>query len=372
MPTIPPNGFSRWRWLWNNLKARPLRTVLSVVAIALQVFLVLLVVGMTTGVVAEWGKRVEGVGADILVQPPNSSIFLAFASPVIQESVGEKIARIPGVDVAAPVLVMVETRTMDVIYGIDYARFNALSKGFLFRQGRPFERPDEVIVDDIKAQSKKLKVGDKVALQGREFTICGIVAHGKGARFFVPLDTAQEIAGADNRVSMFYVRSQGNTEVTRQELVKLLPNHRIRSMEEYLTLMNSANLPELKPFIRSMIGLGLAISFLVVLLTMYTMVLERSHEIGILKALGASRGDIVQMIVNETLFMAVLGIALGLGCTYGVRAVLKETVPTLTVVITEGWILWSVLLGLLGSVAGALYPAFRAARFDPVDALACE
>src|SRR2546425_2344922 len=87
MPEKFSYGFSIWRLLWNNLGARPLRSTLSVVAIALQVFLILLIVGLTTGVMAEWANRVEGVGADIMVQSPNSSIFFAVSSAVMQESV---------------------------------------------------------------------------------------------------------------------------------------------------------------------------------------------------------------------------------------------------------------------------------------------
>jgi putative ABC transport system permease protein len=364
--------FSLWQLLWHNLQARPLRSALSVLAIAIQVVLVLLIVGMTSGVVSEWGKRVEGVGADILVQPPNASIFFAFSGAVMQESVGDQIEQLPGVDEVAPVVILMDTRGFTVVYGIDYKRFNGLSRGFEFVAGRPFEGPDEAMADDLAARSRKLKVGDKVTLLNHEFTISGIVYHGKGARFFIPLQTAREIAGADKRVSMFYVRSKGDTEHTRAEIVKLLPTHRVRSMAEYVTLMNSTNLPELKPFIRSMVALGVAISFLVVLLTMHTMVLERTREIGILKALGSSRLGILGLIVAEALLMTGLGILLGLLCTFGVKVVLKQTAPTLTILISTGWMMRATFLAVLGSVTGALYPAFRAAQADPVDALAYE
>ncbi|MBI3668728.1 MAG: ABC transporter permease [Acidobacteria bacterium] len=372
MPVRLYNGFTWWRLLWNNLRARPVRSALSVIAIALQVFLILLIVGLTTGVISEWANRVEGVGADLMVQPPNSSIFFAFSSAVMQESVGDAIAKVEGVDEVAPVLIVMDTQNFIVIYGIDYPRFNALSKGFLFRAGRPFEKPDEALADDLVAQSRWLRVGSKAILLGHEFTISGIVEHGKGARFFMPLRTAQDIAGADKRVSIFYVRSTGDTERTRAEIVKVLPNHRVRSVAEYLTLMNSSNLPELKPFIRSMVGLGVTISFLVVLLTVHTMVLERTREIGILKALGSSRMDILKLIIGETLLMVALGIAAGLSSTYVVCAVLKHTAPTLAIKITEDWIFKAMLLAVVGAVAGALYPAYRASQSDPVDALAYE
>jgi putative ABC transport system permease protein len=372
MPEKPYTGFHTSQLLGNNLKARPLRTALSILAVAIQVVLILLIVGMTTGVIAEWAKRVEGVGADLLVRPPNSSIFFAFSTAVMQESEGAEIAKVKGVDEVSPVLVVVETRSMDVVYGIDFQSFNALSNGFLFREGRPFQGPDEAIVDDIKAQTKHLKTGDIVNLLGHDFTVCGIVANGKGARYFIPLRSAQEITGADRRVSMFYARSTGDTEGTRQALLKLLPNHRILSMAEYLTLMSSSNLPELRPFINSMVGLGVAISFLVVFLAMYTIVLERTREIGILKSLGFSRWHIVGLILEETLLMAVLGVLFGLLSTAITWAVLRHSVPSLTIQISPTWILRACLLGLAASAAGALYPALRAARFDPVDALAYE
>src|SRR5258708_21332154 len=73
MPDTYDGPFSLLRMFWGNLAARPLRCGLSILAIAIQVVLVLMIVGLTSGIVAEWGKRVEGVGADLLVQPPNSS-----------------------------------------------------------------------------------------------------------------------------------------------------------------------------------------------------------------------------------------------------------------------------------------------------------
>jgi putative ABC transport system permease protein len=364
--------FSLLQMFWGNIAARPLRCALSVIAIAIQVILVLMIVGLTSGVISEWGKRVEGVGADILVQPPNSSIFFAFSSAVMPESLGDQIGTLGGVDEVAPTVILTEPKNLVMIYGIDYKRFNALSRGFLYRAGRPFEAPNEVLADDIIAQSKHLKVGDQVTLLNHTFTVCGIVAHGKGARYFIALKTAQDIAGVENRVSMFYVRSKGDTEAARAEILKLSPKDRVRSMAEYVTLMSSSNLPELKPFVRSMVGLGIFISFLVVLLNMHTLVMERTREVGILKALGFSRLDIAQMLLGETLVLTLLGAGLGILLTFLTQAILKETNPGLMILIAPRWILQSIALALAGSAAGVAYPAFRAASYDPVVALAYE
>src|SRR5246127_4652486 len=247
--------FSLVQMFWGNVTARWVRSVLSLLAIAIQVILVLMVVGLTSGIVAEWGKRVEGVGADILVQPPNSSIFFALTSAMMQDSLGDQIAQLPDVDESAPTLILSDPKSMIIVYGIDYKRFNALSQGFIFRDGRPFQAPDEALADDIIAQTRHIKVGDSVTLVNHPFTISGIVAHGKGARFFIPLKTGQDIIGAENHISMVFVRSKGDIEAARAEILKLDPQNRIRSMSEYVSLMNSSNLPELKPFIKTMVGL---------------------------------------------------------------------------------------------------------------------
>jgi len=365
-------GTTYWQLLWNNLKARPIRTTLSVMGVALQVTFVLLIVGMTLGWVNDWQKRVEGVGADLLVQAPNASIFFQFSNAVLPESLGESLQKVSGVDEVSPVLVIANQKNLEIVYGIDYASFNGLSKGFVFHAGGPFAGASDLIVDDLQAARHHLHVGDKYPLLGRDFTVCGIVAHGKGARSYIPLATAEELAGSNHRVTLFYVRSLGSTELTRQAIVRTLPGYQVRSMQEYLTLMNSSNLPGMGPFLDVMILLGVSISFLVVLLTMHTMVLERTREIGVLKALGASRLEIARLFLAESAFMALVGVAAGLTATFLTRAFLHYWTPGLAVLLTPEWLVGSVGLAFLGALMGALYPAWRASGFDPVEALAFE
>ena len=364
--------FSLATMLLGNIAARPLRSTLSVLAISIQVILVLMIVGLTSGVISEWGKRVEGVGADILVRPPNSSIFFAFSSAVMQESLGDQLATLPGVDEVAPTVILTDPKNLMMVYGIDYKRFNGLSRGFLYRAGRAFVAADEAIADDIVAQQRHLRVGDQVTLLNHPFTVCGIVAHGKGARFFIPIRTAQDIGGAEKRVSMFYVRSKGDIEGARAQIRGLLPESNVLSLPEYVSLMSSERLPQLKPFTRTMVSIGIVISFLVVLLNMHTMVMERTREIGILKALGFTRMGIVRVLLGEVLLLTLAGSVMGILLTFLTRAVLRETSPGLTVMISMGWIFEALGLALLGAAAGAVYPALRAASYDPVVALAYE
>ena len=171
---------------------------------------------------------------------------------------------------------------------------------------------------------------------------------------------------------MFYVRSKGDTEAARAQILKLIPEYSIRSLAEYLTLMNSSNLPQLRPFTRSMVALGIVVSFLVVLLNMHTLVMERTREIGILKALGFSRFDIIRMLLGETFILTLMGTGLGLAATFLTQFILRQTNPGLTILISPAWIFAAVVLAIIGAAMGATYPALRAASYDPVVALAYE
>ena len=91
------------------------------------------------------------------------------------------------------------------------------------------------------------------------------------------------------------------------EIKQLLPRYEIRPLKDFISLMTSSNLPGLGAFINVMIGIAVVIGFLVIFLSMYTTIIERTREIGVLKSLGASKGYIVQIVLSETTFSYVLG-----------------------------------------------------------------
>ncbi len=143
-------------------------------------------------------------------------------------------------------------------------------------------------------------------------------------------------------------------------------------MKEYLSMMVNSPLPMLNTFVDSMIALAVAVGFLAIFLSMYTSILERTREIGILKSLGASKTDIIRLVLWESLLLCVVGVGLGIGFCYGGRYLLMEFFPTLTILITVGWLAKAALLGFVGGTLGALYPAWLAARQDAIVALAYE
>ena len=119
-------------------------------------------------------------------------------------------------------------------------------------------------------------------------------------------------------------------------------------------------------------SIAVIVGFLVIFETMYTSVLERTHEIGILKSLGASKPMIVGVVLRECSILALVGVLLGVASTYGARALLAVQFPAFSFELTAGWILRGAAIAFAGSVCGALYPSWAAARKDAIEALAYE
>jgi putative ABC transport system permease protein len=100
--------------------------------------------------------------------------------------------------------------------------------------------------------------------------------------------------------------------------------------------------------------------------------MERTREIGILKSLGAGKVYIVNVILRETLLIAVGGIILGIAVSYVARMVLHQKFQTLPILITPEWLIRATVIAIIGSLLGAAYPALKASQKDPIEALAYE
>ena len=358
-----------------GLAARPVRTTGSILAVALEVTLILVVVGLTTGIASETAKRTEGVGADILFQSPNSSVFLAMNNSTMPMALGDKISEIQGVKAVAAVQTLVNSSNgLEIIYGVDTEKFKAVSGDFIWHKGGLFSAPDDVVVDDIFARAKKVDVGDRVQLLNQSFRVAGIVEHGKGARIFMSLKAAQDLTGATNRASLFFVKldDPDHTNAVIERLGKVFPTYPARPLREYAQLMTSANLPALDAFIQTVVFVAVCIGVLVIFLSMYTTITERTREIGILRSLGASKKFIIGLIFQESTVLCLVGVVIGIGSSFLIARLVTLVFPTLIVEITLTWIAKASVFAVLSGIIGSLYPSLKAAAQDPVEALAYE
>jgi putative ABC transport system permease protein len=365
------------KMVFANLIHRPIRSLISIVAIALEVTLILLIVWLSLGMLNDSRNRQQGIGADVIVQPPNSSFIQGLSSAPVPIKAGEIIRRLPHVTQVSPVITMVSTAgTVEVIYGIDLKSFEALGVPFRYIAGGPFQGPQDVLVDDYFARAQHAKVGDIIGMLNHKFCVAGIVEHGKGARKFLPITTLQDLMGTPGKASVFYVKLDNpeNADVVVDEVKRIpgMEQYQVRSSREFLSMMTPANYPGLSIFINTVIGISVIVGVLVIFQAMYTAVMERTREIGILKSLGASKFYIVNVILRETALLAIAGIIAGVGFSLAASAGIAYRLPTLQVVPVWGWVANAALIAMLSAIAGALYPAYKAAQKDPIDALAYE
>jgi putative ABC transport system permease protein len=351
--------------------------IISVAAIAIEVVLIISVAAIFLGQIDGQRVRTNGVGADMIVAPPNASFINALGGAPIPAKNVEVLRKLAHVTVASAVIQKTNLgQALEILYGIDYPSFNAL-KPFVFLSGGPFQGPNDVIIDNVYAAADKgHHVGETIMVLDHPFHVCGIVESGKGGRKMFPIDTLGNLIGADGKASLFFIKTdrESNIETVRQEIRDTpgLHDYQIWSMHEWLSLMTPDHIPGFDIALNVVTFIATLVGFLVIFLSMYTAILERTREIGILKSMGASKAGIVSMVLRESILMAVVGIAVGIGITYAIRGSIGKGFPALTFEITEGWLIRAAVIAFLGAVLGAAYPAFMAARKDPIDALSYE
>ena len=357
-----------------NLKHRPMRSLLSILLIGVPVTLILSLVGLTQGMLRDSQRRQQGIGADIILRASTASSVISFTGAAIPAKVVDLIDKLPHVKLAMGVL----THSIDpplVMSGVDFDRFNRMNGGFEYLRGGPIRNPGEILIDKPYATQKGVSVGGVIRLLNREWRVAGIIGPGKLTRIAVPLDVLQDLDGYSNKVSQVFVKVDRPSDIAAvmQELHETLPNYTVNSMEEWIAAFSVQNIPGIREFTVVIIVIGVVIGFSVVCLSMYMAVLQRTREIGILKSLGASKGFILAIILVEAELLGVGGTILGILFSFGAYWLIQTLVPaSIPMIIVPTW--WPIagFITLVGTGLGALYPGLTAAAHDPIEALAYE
>jgi putative ABC transport system permease protein len=359
--------------IFANLGHRPIRTLLSVLAIAVEVTMILTLVGVSYGTLDGTADRARGVGADILFRPPGSSV-IGLSSAPMSDKLPALLMQEPHVTFAMGTMVQ-PLSGFDTITGLDLEDFRKLNGGFHFLQGGPPVSDDDMIVDEFYAQQKHLHVGDTIELINHTWKVSGIFQSGKLARICVKLPVLQALTGNPGHLSQIYIKldDPGRAQEVVDALRLKYPGYQIYTMESFTSLLSINSVGLLKNFIGVVIGIAVVVGFIVVFMAMYTAVLERTREIGILKAVGGSSGLILNILFRETLLLALLGSVLGIVLTYGTQWLMKHAVPaSLEQETVYGW--WPIATGIaiVGALLGAVVPGVKAVKQDVTEALSYE
>jgi len=363
--------------VFSNMLHRPARTIVSILGIAVGVLLIVFTIGLANGTLREQAKREANVGAEIMLCASNCLGVTGSASLALPVALIDEVKNGAGVETAVSIgrnsVSASDTNTGSlIIEGINFEEYASVV-GLTIIEGRKFSGAGgEVITDTAYQKKKKSKIGDKIKLYDRDFTIVGTYEPAAGARVKLPLNEMQAQLGGEGKVSAFLVKIKpdADAETVAQNLKTKFPDNGIILTTDIEELY-MAGIPALNVFLNVIIGVAAIISALVVLLTMYTTVTERTRQIGIMKSLGMSKRAIAWIVTQEALLITFCGIVGGILLTIILRFLLTK-ITTLEVELNP--LVWTITLivGLVGGALGALYPALRAARLDAVEALSYE
>ena len=356
-----------------NLKHKPMRSLLSILLIGVPVTLILCLVGLSHGFLEDSQRRTRAIGADVIVRPPGSTLLTL--SGGISDKIVDWLGQQPHVKMAVGAVNQpVQGITLGAT-GINLKQFDQMSGGFTYLHGGPFQRPDDVIIDQFYADQQHAHVGDRITILNTPWRVCGIYEGGKLAHIVFPLGVLQQKTSNIGKVSQIYLKldDTANTAAVVQDLGSKLPDYPIYSMDDFTSLYNVNNIPALREFIIVIMAIGVIIGFAVVCLSMYMAVLQRTREIGILKSLGASQVFILRIILTEAVILGIGGTILGIAMSYGACWLIRTVEPaSIPMVIVPIW--WPIagVVTLVGAAFGALYPGISAARHDTIEALSYE
>jgi putative ABC transport system permease protein len=371
-----------------NIRQRPLRSLVSVAGVALGVALVMLFTGLSRGMSNDLQRRSQNLRAEIIFTRPGS-MELTSSTANLSTRYVERLQAVEGVQSAVPVIRYISQGKsgfgLEQIEGVDWEPFAKMNDIQLV-QGRAPQAvdpakdddpntPGEVVIDERKAEGNNLSVGSLIKLFGdKPFKVVGIYAPESGARVKMSLSAMQRELESAGKCQYILVKCKdGVDEVTVAQRIEGAPEtkgNKIQFTRDVFKGIESS-IPYLGVFLRVLVGLAALVSALVVMLAMYTTITERTREIGILKALGASRAYIVGVIEKEAILISVLGLVTGFAAAI-IAGFIIQRAYGLVFEYGWGWALTAAAIGLLGGVLGALYPAVRAANLDPVSAISYE
>jgi putative ABC transport system permease protein len=360
----------------SNIRQRPIRTLVSVAGVALGVSLVMLFTGLARGMSNDLQRRATNVRAELIFMRPGA-VQLTSSTANLDTRYADRLKQIEGVQEALPVIRYFIQGTkgigLEQIDGVNWGTYSRMN-GINMVAGSGPQNLNDVVIDEVKARNGNYRVGDMIKPFNNtdEYRITGIYSPESGPRVKLSLEGMQKAIESEGKCTFIFVKLNNPDRLheTAKLIDQQLPGNTIQPTSEVFPSFEKS-IPYLGVFLRVLVILAAVVSSLVVMLAMYTTITERTREIGILKAMGASRGYIVGIIEKEAILISFIGLVAGFALSL-LTGYLIHKAYGLVFEYSWAWATVAAAIGVVGGIVGALYPAWRASNLDPVNALAYE
>ncbi|GAB4532098.1 MAG: hypothetical protein Kow0063_12190 [Anaerolineae bacterium] len=362
---------------FRNLFRRRVRSLLTIAGIAIGVGLIVALGAITEGIIHEFTALAEQGGAE-LVATQAGVADMGYSA--IEERVGRAIAAMPEVEDVSGVIwgfSSGQDAPFLMILGMD-PNGRAI-RHFNIIEGQRIRGRGEIMLGKTAADTLKKQVGDVIKLPGGVFRITGIYETGIGYEEgggVMALPDAQTAFEKPRQVSMYQikVRDPDQAEIVRQRIEERFGEDvSVSVTSEFIE--NSDDIQNTKAMLGAIFVLAILVGGVVVTNTMVMAVMERTREIGTLRAVGWRQSRILWMILSESFLLSLLaaglGILVGVGLNMGLGAI-PGFGAFITAIYTPQVIVQAIFVSLFLGAAGGLYPAWHASRLRPVEALRYE
>jgi putative ABC transport system permease protein len=367
-------------------RKRPGRAILTLASVA---------IGVAAFVAVTFATQSTQTAFDQIFQSLAGRASLEIAAPIgqaIPASLTEKVSAVPGVEAVAPrlqrpaVLFAGDQRVQIVAAAVD-PKIDQEVHSYKISDGKPLAEGEGLLLNDLLAQNLNAKVGDEVFLLTRSGRIPVKVAglfksatsalSGQGAGVLLPLADGQKWFRAPRRLDMIQVvvADDADEAAVRKSIDAVVPDSaEVRdpsgrsAMAEETILSTNQALDMARAFI-------LLVAIFVITNTFLISVTQRRRQLGIMRAIGATRSQVAKLVMGEALLMGIGGTILGslLGVfiasylNQAMGAVYEAEMPPIQ--LTYSPFIWAAIFGIGMSLAGAAMPAFKATRLSPHEAL---
>jgi ABC-type lipoprotein release transport system permease subunit len=368
-----PFGGMAVQSLWQRIA----RTLLTLGAIGLTVGSISALEGVIRGAGDALTDIAMGTAAEIMIRQADAP---SSSQSVLDQRIGTKLASLPEVESVSGIIMtavnLPEAGSLFMLQG--YAPNEFAIRRINVVEGNPLSGNRQILIGRVMAEALNKGAGDTIQLGGKRFRIVGVFETGvawEEMGGIITLRDAQSFIGRPRKVTMYAVKV-GDPALAEG----LVASINAQFPEAYASL--SGEFVEQTPDMKlSNLLLG-AISILAVgvggigvLNTMLMAVLERTREIGVLRALGWRRRNVLGLIMQEAMLLGITGGFVGIGIAFVITYLMGQA-PTIGEVLTPiwGWDIFirSLLVAITLGMVGGLYPAYRATRFQPVEALRYE